>query len=240
MKTTGYVLLCLLLAVAARAADAPGGMTASAEHKPVTLAECYTQTLEHNLDIRRQRAGVEQAAGVKTVFTARALPRASMSGTAGYSGGTLYGPGGPFAVLQTEASQPIFDMGIPASLRRGRLEVIIAQQTLNRAVTEQLHATRLAFLRSLAARRLFEDRRVRLRRGRETDALMADLCAVNYSLTSKNEILLEPKEEVKRRIGRSPDAGDALVISLAGFLRPSPARIAPRFESGAARAQYFA
>lgn len=156
MKTPGYVLLCLLLAVAARAAVAPGGMTASAEHKPVTLAECYTQTLERNLDIQRQRAGVEQAAGVKTVFTARALPRASMSGSAGYSGGTLYGPGGPFAVFQTEASQPIFDMGIPASLRRGRLEVIIAQQTLNRAVTEQLHATRLAFLRSLAARRLFD------------------------------------------------------------------------------------
>jgi len=114
---------------------------------------------------------------------------------------------------------------------QGDLADIVGQKTLFKNRRAELY---------WAARRLFEDRRVRLRRGRETDALMADLCAVNYSLTSKNEILLEPKEEVKRRIGRSPDAGDALVISLAGFLRPSPARIAPRFESGAARAQYFA
>ncbi|MFA6560853.1 MAG: TolC family protein [Verrucomicrobiia bacterium] len=156
MKTPGYVLLSLLLSVSARAADATGGISVSAEHNTVTLAECYAQTLEQNLDIRRQRAGVEQAAGVKTVFTARALPRASVSGSAGYSGGSLYGPGGPYAMVQTDVSQPLFDMGIPASLRRGRLEVIIAQQTLNRAVTAQLHATRLAFVRALAARRLFE------------------------------------------------------------------------------------
>ncbi|MBI5683446.1 MAG: TolC family protein [Verrucomicrobia bacterium] len=155
MKTPGYVLLCLLLAAAVRAADAPTGFSVLAEHHPVTLAECYAQTLEQNLDIRRQHAGMEAAAGAKMVFTARALPRASMSGTAGYSGGSLYGPGGPFAVVQTDVSQPLFDMGMPASLRRGRLEVIIAQQTLNGAVTAQLHATRLAFVRALAARRLF-------------------------------------------------------------------------------------
>lgn len=156
MRTPGYVLLCLLLSASARAADAPGGISVLAEHNPVTLAECYAQTLEQNPDIRRHRAGVEQAAGVKTVFTARALPRASVSGSAGYSGGSLYGPGGPFAAVQTDVSQPLFDMGMPASLRRGRLEVIIAQQTLNRAVTAQLHATRLAFVKALVARRLFE------------------------------------------------------------------------------------
>jgi outer membrane protein TolC len=157
MKTPGYVLLCLGLGLAAvvRAADAPTGFSVSAEHHPVTLAECYAQTLEQNPDIRRQQAGMEAATGMKMVFTARALPRASMNGTAGYSGGTLYGPGGPFAVVQTDLSQPLFDMGMPASLRRGKLEIVIAQQQLNKAVTTQLHATKLAFLQALLARRLY-------------------------------------------------------------------------------------
>jgi outer membrane protein TolC len=156
MRTLGCVLVCLMLAAAVRAGDATGGMSVLAEHNPVTLAECYAQTLEQNIDIQRRRAGIEQAAGIKTVFTARALPRASMSGLGGYSGGTLYGPGGPFAAIQTDLSQPLFDMGMPASLRRGKVEVIIAQQMLNRTATAQLHATRLAFLRALASRRFFE------------------------------------------------------------------------------------
>lgn len=156
MRTLDHVLLCLLLAVIARAADAPSGLTASAEHKPLTLAECYALTLEHNPEIQQQRAGIERATGVKTIFRARALPRASVGGSFGYSKGSLYGSGGPYAIVRTDASQPLFDMGIPASWRRGNLEVIIAQQTLNRTVTVQLHATRLAFLRALVARRLFE------------------------------------------------------------------------------------
>lgn len=156
MIMRGHVLICLVVATAARAADAPTGLSASAEHKPVTLAECYAQTLERNLEIRRQRADIERAAGIKTVFTARALPQASLNATLGYSGGNLYGAGGPFAITQANMSQPLFDMGLPASLRRGKLEVVIAQQNLNRVVTGQLHATRLAFLRALLARRLFD------------------------------------------------------------------------------------
>jgi outer membrane protein len=156
MRAPGYVLCGLLLGAIARAAEAPESVALPAEYYPVTLAECYAQTLEQNTDIRRQRAGVEKAAGTRMVFTARALPRASVSGMGGYSGGSLYGSGGPFMVVQTDMSQPLFDLGIPASLRRGKLEVILAQQTLNCAVTTQLHATRLAFVRALLAQRLVE------------------------------------------------------------------------------------
>ncbi len=42
----------------------------------------------------------------------------------------------------------------------------------------------------------------------------ADLTAVRKTFTSAGEILLEPKERVKKRIGRSPDEGDAIVLSL--------------------------
>jgi hypothetical protein len=40
---------------------------------------------------------------------------------------------------------------------------------------------------------------------------LADLCAPRYRLTASG-ILLEAKEEVVRRLGRSPDAGDAVVL----------------------------
>lgn len=42
--------------------------------------------------------------------------------------------------------------------------------------------------------------------------LMADLCAVRWSLT-KQGILLEPKEDVAKRLGRSPDRGDSIVLA---------------------------
>jgi len=43
--------------------------------------------------------------------------------------------------------------------------------------------------------------------------LLADLCCVHYKITPGG-ILAEPKEEIKKRIGRSPDAADAVVYSL--------------------------
>ena len=157
MKARGQVLLCLLAAgLSMQGADAPTPDSSQPEHKPVTLAECYAQTLERNREIRQKRADVERAAGTKVTFTARALPRFSMQTSAGQSGGSLYDDGGPYAVVRADVSQPLFDMGIPASLRRGKLEVVIAQQNLNRTVTEQLHATRLAYLRALLSRRLYE------------------------------------------------------------------------------------
>src|SRR5437762_4612109 len=45
-------------------------------------------------------------------------------------------------------------MSVPPSLRRGDVEVLIAQQQLNAAVVEQLHAARLAFYAALYNRSL--------------------------------------------------------------------------------------
>lgn len=42
--------------------------------------------------------------------------------------------------------------------------------------------------------------------------LAADLCAPRYKVTTRG-VLLEPKEDVKKRIGRSPDRGDACVMA---------------------------
>ncbi|MBC9783537.1 hypothetical protein H1S01_03295 [Heliobacterium chlorum] len=47
------------------------------------------------------------------------------------------------------------------------------------------------------------------------DELMADLCGIKYKFTSKGQIKVEEKEETKKRIGRSPDRADAVILSFA-------------------------
>jgi hypothetical protein len=42
--------------------------------------------------------------------------------------------------------------------------------------------------------------------------LLADLCAPRYRLTSRG-LLIEDKEQIKKRLGRSPDRGDAVVLA---------------------------
>ena len=41
--------------------------------------------------------------------------------------------------------------------------------------------------------------------------LRADLAAARYEITPRNEIKIEDKEDIKKRIGRSPDKGDAVI-----------------------------
>lgn len=45
--------------------------------------------------------------------------------------------------------------------------------------------------------------------------LLADLCAPRYEVRKSN-IIVEPKESIKKRIGRSPDCGDAVVMAWYG------------------------
>lgn len=48
----------------------------------------------------------------------------------------------------------------------------------------------------------------------DDDEMAADLVSVKYKMTSSGQIQAERKEEVKKRLGRSPDRGDALVMLL--------------------------
>lgn len=45
--------------------------------------------------------------------------------------------------------------------------------------------------------------------------VIAELTAARYSLRNRKDILIEPKEDVKARLGESPDIGDAIVLALA-------------------------
>jgi len=43
--------------------------------------------------------------------------------------------------------------------------------------------------------------------------IIADLCAARYSVSSAG-VIIEEKAQIKKRIGRSPDIGDAVMIAL--------------------------
>lgn len=47
------------------------------------------------------------------------------------------------------------------------------------------------------------------------DELLGDLCGIKYKITSRGQIRVEAKDEMKKRIGRSPDYADAVILSFA-------------------------
>lgn len=55
--------------------------------------------------------------------------------------------------------------------------------------------------------------------------LAADLTNIKFSYTSRGQIKLEDKAQVKKRLGRSPDRGDALAIALAALYEPESVKI---------------
>jgi len=68
------------------------------------------------------------------------------------------------------------------------------------------------------ARELFKEGKVSIL---NEPVLMRQLSAVKYTYRSNGTIIIEPKDEVKKRLGRSPDRADALVLMLWGakFIR---------------------
>lgn len=46
------------------------------------------------------------------------------------------------------------------------------------------------------------------------DLLTGDLASPRFSLTSGGKLLVEPKDEIRRRLGRSPDSGDSVVMAV--------------------------
>ncbi len=51
----------------------------------------------------------------------------------------------------------------------------------------------------------------------DNNELIEDLAAMRYSTTSKGKVMIEKKDETKKRLGRSPDMGDCFVLGLWGL-----------------------
>lgn len=122
----------------------------------ITLDAVLTATLEKNPAIQEAKANLEQAAGHRLVFRSIVWPSVTVDVPAGVQGGHRAGQNKtqPFGIVRGSITQPLFDAAIPPSLRRGEVELLIAQQQLNVAVVEQLHSARLAFYSALYNRDL--------------------------------------------------------------------------------------
>ncbi len=120
----------------------------------LALDDCLAWTFRRYPEIQRPRMEIERAAGTKIIYRSRALPQLSAQLDAGLRGGSLYSPQGPYSIITAKLSQPLIDVGIPPALRRGRLEIVVEQQALNREVTDRLHEARTTFLRALYLRDL--------------------------------------------------------------------------------------
>ena len=122
----------------------------------LTLEESLTRALEKNPRIRQAKAAFEQAAGQRLVFRSIALPDVTARIPLGAQGGFRAGKTGtdPFAIAEILLRQPLFQKAVPASRRRGDIEVLLAAQRLNVTVVEQLHQVRVAFYTALYDRSL--------------------------------------------------------------------------------------
>jgi outer membrane protein TolC len=122
----------------------------------VTLEEVLQTTLDKNPAIQEAKAGLEEAAGRRLVFRSVVWPNAELGVPAGVQAGHRAGENGVkgFGIGRGLVDQTLFGMAVPPSLRRGDIEILIAQQQLNVAVVEQLHAARLAFYAALYNRSL--------------------------------------------------------------------------------------
>ncbi|MGH8094372.1 MAG: TolC family protein, partial [Chthoniobacterales bacterium] len=122
----------------------------------VTLEDGLAQTLEKNPRILAAKAGLEAAAGERIVLRSVAFPKGLIGAVAGDQGGKRSGSSGdqPFAFAYGSFVQPLFQAGIPASLRRADVARLIAQQQLDVTIVEELHKARIAFYRALYNRAL--------------------------------------------------------------------------------------
>jgi outer membrane protein len=138
----------------------------------ITLERVLQVTLEKNPAIEQAKSGLEQAAGQRLVFRSVAWPDVELGVPAGVQVGHRAGENGVkgFAVGRGSLDQTLFNAGLPASMRRGDVEVLIAQQQLNVAVVEQLHTARLAFYAALYNRSLESIRSEQQRRLEENIA----------------------------------------------------------------------
>jgi outer membrane protein TolC len=141
----------------------------------ISLDAALAKTLEKNPAIVQAKMALEQAAGRRLVLRSIGLPNVRLQGLLGVQGGKRAGDSDtqPFGLARGFFAQPLFDAAVPASRRRGNVEVLLAQQRLNVAIVEQLHATRIAFYTALfddSLRELGEAQRQRLAENVRTQA----------------------------------------------------------------------
>src|SRR5207302_8101100 len=137
--------------------------------KAITLGMVLQTTLEKNPAIAQAKAGLEEAAGQRLILRSIMWPDAKVGVPGGVQGGHRAGESATqaFAFARGSFVQSLFNAAAAPSRRRGDVGLLIAEQQLNVAVVEQLHAARLAFYTALYNRSLESLRREQQRRLQE-------------------------------------------------------------------------
>jgi outer membrane protein TolC len=205
----------------------------AAKSNALTLDEALARTLERNPTILDAKLALEQAAGRRLVLRSNGLPDARIQILAGDQGGKRAGQSSnqPFGFGRAFFTQALFDAAVPASRRRGDIEVLLAEQRLNVAVVQQLHAVRIAFYTALfndSLRTLGEEQRQRLAQNVTTQAEryqagQADRGAMVAAQLLERE--LGPRLEAVRRAYEG--ALLALTTSMGENRGPNPNQIHP-------------
>src|ERR1043166_674620 len=96
----------------------------------ITLERVLQTTLERNPAIQEAKAGLEQATGQRLSLRSVGCPQAEVGVPAGVQAGHRAGESGVkgFGIVRGLLTQTLFDMAVPPSLRRGDVELLIAQQ----------------------------------------------------------------------------------------------------------------
>jgi len=198
----------------------------------ITLEHVLQTTMDQNPAIQEAKSGLEQAAGQRLVFRSLVWPHAELGVPAGVQAGHRAGESGVkgFAVGRGSLEQVLFNMAVPPSLRRGDVEVLIAQQQLNVAVVEQLHAARLAFYVALYNRSLEsirDEQRQKLEENVTTEkdryeAGLADKSAFTSASVQASELV--PEIESAHRAYRESQLklAEAMAIDPAKSTLPEP------------------
>jgi len=200
--------------------------------RALTLQAVLQTTLERNPAIQEAKSGLEQAAGQRLVFRSVVWPDAELGVPAGVQGGHRAGESGTkgFAVGRGVLTQTLFNAGLPASMRRGDVEVLIAQQQLNVALVEQLHAARLAFYAALYNRSLESIRSQQQRRLQENvatqrtrfEAGLADKSALTSATVQESELETQIEGAHRAYRGSQLELASAMGIDPAKASLPEP------------------
>ncbi|MEY2530135.1 MAG: outer membrane protein [Verrucomicrobiota bacterium] len=202
----GFFRLSLILAVAS-----------TAQAKELTLDVAIQATLDKNPVVQNAKAEVERAAGRRLVLRAVGLPDGVVGIVGGDQGGHRAGQSSdqPFGFAYGALVQPIFDAQVPASYRRGDVELLIAEQQLNIAVEEQLHGARLAFYAALYNRSLATLRGEQRQRLKENATALKD--RYNAGLADRGALASAEVQtrELDPRVGTAQRGYEGAVLKLA-------------------------
>ncbi len=113
----------------------------------LTLDQAMQRTVERNPDIQAAKLEIEKATGRRLVLRSISLPDVVIGAVGGDQGGHRAGqsPNQLFGFGYGTLTQPLFNAAIPASYRRGNIEVLIAEQQLNMVLTQHLYGTRVTY-----------------------------------------------------------------------------------------------